>query len=160
MLFTEPYCQHLVKAKEAQATQERAKEISINMTKFSHLRLEAAHLQLLSDACYEDEIKVFSLPGNNVAVPALYSVTHENPLSYIHIRNNKCPLQICREKKSKLHSLMKKENPLCLHTLLSTMCEKDIAPATMQPPLTNKTSKTHREKSIEVNSGDHLDSLT
>ena len=152
MLFTEPYCQHLVKAKEAQATQERAKEISINMTKFSHLRLEAAHLQLLSDACYEDEIKVFSLPGNNLAVPSLFAATHENPLSYIHIRNHRCPLQVCREKKSKLHTLMKKENPLCLHTLLSTMSNIDPPnPVTVQPPLPKKT-KINREKTIEVNS--------
>ena len=67
------------------------------MTEFSHLKLEAVHLKVLSDACCEDEIKVFSLPGNNLAVPSLFAATHENPLRYIHIRNHRCPLQVCRD---------------------------------------------------------------
>lgn len=39
-------------------------------------------------------------------------------MDYVHIRKQKCPLTSCKESKSKLHTLSKKETPICLHTVL------------------------------------------
>ena len=129
-----------------------ATELTLQMSGFAHLKLSSEHMNVLNEGSSDGTtIKVYSLPGNNIAVPSLFPTTHENPLSYLHIRNKKCPLQMCRETKSKLHTLLRKENPICLHTLLSTMAEVDSP--TEISTLTNakkKTTKLDRIATIEV----------
>ena len=63
-------------------------------------------------------IKVFSAPGNNLIVPSCKVISHTSPLPFIHLHKQVCPLQACKAKKSKQHSLAKKDDVLCIHVLL------------------------------------------
>ena len=120
------YCQHLIKGREACDKQQKASDVAINSLLFNQFHVDGEHLEILKKNCNADGyLHVYNLPGNIMAVPSLLAMTHDNPLKYLHIRNNRCPLQICKEQRSKLHTLMKKENPLCLHTFL-TYCAKGI----------------------------------
>lgn len=100
----------------------KAEEINIEFEKIKKLRLDKDDLTMMRSASSSSGrlIRIYSLPGNNFAVPSLFDKTHENPLEFIHLRNLTCPLNVCKEKRSKLHTLMKKEGPICLHTLIVT----------------------------------------
>ena len=81
--------------------------------------LKDEDFQLLQSNSVDGKIDVFVLPENIFVVPSFAPPTHDNPLRFIHIRNQKCPLTTCKEKKSKLHTLTQKDNPLCIHTILT-----------------------------------------
>ena len=81
--------------------------------------LKDEDFQLLQSNSVDGKIDVFVLPENIFVVPSFAPPTHDNPLRFIHIRNQKCPLTTCKEKKSKLRTLTKKEAPLCIHTVLT-----------------------------------------
>ena len=66
-----------------------------------------------------DVLTVYKLPDRNLVVPLLGPITHECPLQFLHIRDFKCPLKKCKEARAKVHTLLKKEGPLCLHNLLA-----------------------------------------
>ena len=51
-------------------------------------------------------------------VPSFEAPSYDSPLEYIHIKDSKCPLPKCKEKKGKAHTLVRKEVPLCIHTVL------------------------------------------
>ena len=114
------YCTHLKQAADAKANNVTAKEFLVTKEKIKSLKLDKDDLAVLGEASVNGLIPVYILPDNNLAVPALGDKSHENPLDYLHIRDLKCPLQKCREKRAKLHTLIHKEGPICLHTLLGT----------------------------------------
>ena len=64
------------------------------------------------------EINIWELPDKINVVPSFSPPSHESPTEYLHLRNDKCPLSKCKEGKSKFRTLMKKEEPLCVHTVL------------------------------------------
>ena len=72
---------------------------------------------------YAGQISVYMLPGDNYVIPSLQAPNHECPLQMVHVRNLICPLGHCKQKKSKLHTLLKKETPLCLHTIICHAAE-------------------------------------
>ena len=113
------YCDHLEKAEAAKETEAKADEINVQFKDIQKLKLEKEDLKWLKAARVDGMIKMYAVPGNNLVVPSLVERTHENPLEFLHLRNKKCPLGVCRENRSKLHTLLKKEGPLCLHTLLA-----------------------------------------
>ena len=118
------YCDHLEAAADAIANDDKAEEFVIKKEKLDMLKLEKGDLEMLSRANVDGELKVYILPDNNLAVPSLYDRSHENPLDFLHIKNLKCPLSKCHDKRAKVHTLLKKEGPICLHTLLA-YCVKD-----------------------------------
>ena len=95
------------------------------------------------------KINIWALPDKVYIVPSFDTPGYESPLEYIHIRNEKCPLSKCKEKKSKLHSLEKKEQPLCLHTVLI----HSIAQASLTASSSSKKTpmpKLNRELSTKI----------
>ena len=123
----ENYCHHLEKAREAEEKQINATFVTLTMKDFEDLKIDTNHLNILKNNCQDGyALNVYTLPGNNLAVPSLYEKSHDNPLNMLHVKDNKCPLQMCKEKRSKLHSLMKKETPLCLHTLLTHCAQAKV----------------------------------
>ena len=144
------YCQHIEKAVEAKSTGNHAKVLKIELSKFQHLNLNQEHINLLQNASdSQSYLQVYSLPGNNIVVPSLYERTHENPLKYLHIKNKTCSLNMCRDKRSKLHTLLKKENPLCLHVLLNDIARVDDE--LVSDTTTKKTNwRISRDASVQV----------
>lgn len=114
----EKYCEHLQQAEEAKANNVKADEFQVKNTKLDSLNLDECDLRKLKAASKDGCVTTFILPGSNLAVPSLVERSHDNPLEFLHLKNLKCPLQKCKEKKSKLHTLMKKDGPICLHSLL------------------------------------------
>ena len=102
---------------------------------------------LAAAASSEGLIPVYVLPGDNLVVPSFSSPNHESPLQLIHVRSNKCPLGSCKEKKTKLHTLVAKERPVCLHTLLCHAV-RDSAPSTSSK---TKTFVPKIDRDLSVN---------
>jgi hypothetical protein len=121
------YCDHLEKAAAAQTNNVKADEFKVKFEKLQSLKLEKNDLELLKASCSKTDgmVTLYSLPGNNMVVPSLHVKTHDNPLPFLHLRNRVCPLIVCKEKRSKLHTLQKKEGPLCLHTLLANCLQTE-----------------------------------
>ena len=91
---------------------------TVKLRKLKNL-IKDEDFQILESNSVSGKIDVFVLPENIFVVPSFAPPTHDNPLRFIHIKNQKCPLTTCREKKSKLHTLTKKQAPLCIHTVLT-----------------------------------------
>ena len=66
----------------------------------------------------ENEVHVFELPGNNIAVPLCGTEKGQTMVDFVHVRDLKCGLDICNKRKSKKHTLVVKEVPVCPHVLL------------------------------------------
>jgi hypothetical protein len=139
------YCKHLGDAQEAKNANEYADRNDIKIEDLRKVLKNPPDLKILQEASNQGIISVFSLPGDNMVVPTCTLPTHEAPLNYIHIRNDKCPLGSCKEKKSKLHTLASKSQPLCLHTLLTHAVEKSDKPKPMKPHV----PKINREISVD-----------
>ena len=75
----------------------------------------------------DGRVEIAVLPGNIYVVPTFSPPSHDNPLQYVHIRDEKCPLEICKEKRSKLRLLLKKDPPLCIHTVLAALAAKSTS---------------------------------
>ena len=112
------YCNHLEEAQKAVTRGNYAAKQSVKLKKLRNI-LKDEDFKILQTHSTNDKIEVFVLPGNVYVVPSLAPPSHDNPLRFIHIRNQKCPLSTCKEKKSKLHTLTQKDNPLCIHTILT-----------------------------------------
>ena len=80
--------------------------------------LKIEDYKILEENSSGGKIDIYVLPENIYAVPSFSPPTHDSPLEYIHIHKEKCPITSCKEKKTKLHSLVKKEAPICIHTVL------------------------------------------
>ena len=118
------YCEHLKQAQKAINMRECAEKKLVAIKDLEKILKNADDLKVLSAASSDGQIPVYVLPGNNMVVPSFSPPSHESPLELIHIRNMKCPLGSCREKRSKLHTLTKKEQPICLHTILCHSVEE------------------------------------
>ena len=67
----------------------------------------------------DGEVHVFILPGGNLAVPLLGIDKDQYMTDFVHIRDLKCNLARCvKQLKSKQHTLVVKNRPVCRHTLL------------------------------------------
>lgn len=112
------YCSHLKDAKEAAENKLTAKENYVSIQKLKSFNLKAEDMEVLQSVSSGENIKVYSAPGKNLVVPSLREKSHECPVPYVHLRDLKCPLNSCKDKQSKLHTLAKKEPVICLHSLL------------------------------------------
>ena len=79
-------------------------------------------------------------------------------------RNLECPLQGCREKnRSKVHTLIKKDKPLCLHTLLGySIPQQDDASqsSSVKPKQVPKIDREATVKHILEKITEHVPSMT
>ena len=112
------YCSHLKDANYALEKKVFAEEHLVKLEDLSKLKLSESDLLKFQEASSDEKISVFSAPGDNLIVPSLSEVSHICPLPFVHIRKKICPLPACKGKKSKLHSLGKKDEVLCEHSLL------------------------------------------
>ena len=115
-----PYCHHLVDAQNAIKHRRFATEHLLKIEEMRQLINEES-FEILRKSCVDGKLKIYSIlaNGDNLAVPLLQQKSHNCPVSYIHIRNMECPLPSCKARKSKLHTLGKKEPALCLHSVLA-----------------------------------------
>ena len=114
------FCTHLEEAQKAVDTENYARKIKIKLKKLKEI-LKLDDFKIVEQNAINGKIEVAILPEDIFVVPSFSPPSHDNPISYIHIRNNKCPLESCKEKRSKLHSLVKKNDPLCIHTMLTAL---------------------------------------
>ena len=112
------YCTHLEQAQKALEVQDYADKKFVKIEDMEKLINKPDDLVILKASSSDGLIPVYVLPGNNHVVPSFSPPSYESPLQLIHIRNYKCPLGSCQEKRTKLHTLVAKKQPLCLHTLL------------------------------------------
>ena len=138
-LITISYCNLLI---------VNAEEIKISKEKILSFNLDPADMKKLSDTFLNDDITIFKIPDNNLVVPLLGPATHENPVPVIHIRDYKCPLRKCRESRAKVHTLLKKEGPLCLHNLLAWCTAGNES--NEQPMSEGKSSRHHLDRDLTV----------
>ena len=113
------YCKHLENGQKAANAKEYADTIHVQINDLQKLLKNPDDLKVFKNASHEGKICVFVLPGDNLVVPTFSPPGHEIPLDLVHIRNSTCHLNSCKEKKSKLHTLTSKDQPLCLHTILA-----------------------------------------
>ena len=72
----------------------------------------------------DGEVHVFQLPGGNLAVPLLGLEKDQFMTDFVHVRDLKCSLDRCMKKtKSKHHTLVVKDHPVCRHSLLGHLVE-------------------------------------
>ena len=74
----------------------------------------------LKNESSDGEILIFTLPGENIAVPLLGIDKNKLMTDFVHLRNLKCNLETCSKVKSKLHTLVVKGLPVCRHSLLGS----------------------------------------
>ena len=108
------YCPHLQAAQDALSAGRYAVGKSVKLSFLKEIIKDENIYKNSSDS----KINVSVLPDDIYVVPSFSAPTHDCPVDYVHIRKQKCPLTSCKESKSKLHTLSKKETPLCLHTIL------------------------------------------
>lgn len=73
----------------------------------------------MKDESSDNEVHVWLLPGGNIAVPLCGTEKGQSMTEFVHVRDLKCSLDICTKNiKSKKHTLVVKEVPVCQHTLL------------------------------------------
>ena len=140
------YCQHLEEAMKACEIQDFAEENLIEIEKLEKVLTNKEDIAALQASAVNGKLTVYSLPGNNVAVPSFATVSHECPVGFIHIRNKKCTIRSCRARRSKQRTLTAKQQPICLHSLVNLAV---INPETF-PTSTKKTfvPKINRDLSI------------
>ena len=143
------YCNHLKQAESAKANNAKAEEFLVTKEKLKSLNLDKSDLATLKEASENGVIKLYILPDNNLAVPSLSVKSHENPLKYLHVRNLKCPLTKCQEKRSKLHTLIKKEGPICLHTLLGYCAQPQVLGAASSKEKAKPIPKLDRDLTVK-----------
>ena len=97
----------------------QAEEVRIPMERLEKFNLDKKVLHSISAVLKDDSLLVYKLPDSNIAVPLLGPITHENPVNVVHVRDYKCPLKKCNESRVRIHTLLKKQNPICLHTMLA-----------------------------------------
>ena len=147
------FCTHLEEAQKAVDTENYARKIKIKLKKLKQI-LELDDFKIVEENAINGKVEVAILPQDIFVVPSFSPPSHNNPIEYIHIRNNKCPLESCKEKRSKLHSLVKKDAPLCIHTMLTALASNQN-PSTPQPSLARSTSV-----SASASSSSHLPTRT
>lgn len=122
------FCQHIKKAREASSAKIFAKVENISLQRvlsnISDEELEEAIKKESSD----EEIMVFLLPGEIIAVPLFNSETSgsEN-LDFVHVKGMKCTLESCTKSKKRKHTLVAKEPSLCLHSFLCRLLDSQPA---------------------------------
>ena len=112
------YCSHLKEAHFALENEQFSAEHLVKLEDLSKLKLSESDMKSLNEASSEGSVRSFSAPGDNLIVPSFSPVTHVAPLPFIHLRKGACPILSCKNKRSKQHSLAKKSEVLCLHSLL------------------------------------------
>ena len=112
------YCPHLVEAQNALTNGEYADKKTLELETLKKLVKGEEIIKELTEASSAGKIDVWELPDKIFIVPSFAPPSHESPIEYIHVKNESCPLSKCKQIKSKLHTLTKKEQPLCIHTIL------------------------------------------
>ena len=112
------YCKHLELADEARTAGIHAEKKEVKMKHIKKLIKNESDCEELAKVSSGGKIIIWKLPDQTYIVPSMAELTHESPVEFLHISNNKCPLSKCKEKKSKIHALSRKDQPLCLHTFL------------------------------------------
>ena len=152
----EKYCDHLKQAEDARVNDVKAKEYEVKDAKLSTFKLDESELNTYKAASSGGSITTYILPGNNVVVPSMMKRSHDNPCEFLHIRNLQCPLQACKDKKkTKVRTLIKKDKPLCLHTLLAD-CTKLLEAETIAEE-TNPGEATSAKASTRPKPGPKID---
>ena len=112
------YCPHLQAAQDALSAGRFAVGKSLKLSFLKEILKDENDYKILEAYSSNGKINISVLPEEIYVVPSFSAPTHDSPVDYIHIRKQNCPLTSCKESKSKLHMLSKKETPLCLHTVL------------------------------------------
>ena len=82
----------------------------------------------------DGEIHVYLLPGDNIVVPLLGLDKDQFMTDFVHIRDLKCSIDKCTKKvKSKHHTLVVKDHPVCRHLLLAHLVESPADQAQHAP---------------------------
>ena len=103
------YCRHIKLAEEAFKAELFAQEIKVSAEKLKKKLKNKISKQKIDElASDEGSISIFVLPGNHVVVPSCTEQSAEAPLPYLHLKKDICHFSKCKEKTSKLHSLIKK----------------------------------------------------
>ena len=159
-------CPHIIAAQKAAVSGDNATKKSVDLATLQRLLNEDLFKKVESTA-KKGKIRFWAVPDNTYVVPSYEPANHDSPTEYIHIKDGKCPLSACKEKKNKVHSLAVKEVPLCVHNILihSTV----DPPVSTDQPDTNSTKpklaspKMDREstvKNIVTNISEHFPSIT
>ena len=112
------YCDHLILADKARTAGIHAEKKRVKIKHLEKLLKNRNDYEELVKVSSGGEINIWELPDGTYIVPSMFDITHESPVEFLHILNKQCLLSKCKEKKSKIHSLSKKDQPLCLHTFL------------------------------------------
>ena len=148
----ENYCEHLDKAHEAHVKNVKADEFQVTISKLKSLKLDESDIGIIEAASKNSSVTVYILHGTNIAVPSLFNKSHDNPLEFLHLRNLECPLNSCKERRSKLHTLMKKDRQLCLHSLLGHCVPSTLKVEDSASVLKEKTKAAPKiERDLTVN---------
>ena len=129
------YCEHLVAAQTALVSREYADKKTVELATMRKLIKSDEVINELASISTSGQIDIWKLPDNIYVVPSFSPPSHESPTEYLHIRNDKCPLSKCKEGKSKLRTLIKKEEPLCVHTVLvhSSVQDQELSKESTSP---------------------------
>lgn len=117
------YCSHLKDASFAFKNKQFASEHLVKIADLVKLNVGEAKLTKFKEASTDDQIRVYSAPGNNLIVPSFTTTSHSCPLPFIHLRNKICPLLSCKGKQKKHHALQNKEPVLCVHVICFKFCD-------------------------------------
>ena len=139
-------CDHLKQAQAANEAKEFADKKFVDTKDLEKVLKNVKDLDIFSSASSDGRIPVYILPGENHVVPSMSHKSYESPLQLIHLRRNKCPLLSCKEKRSKLHTLTKKDQYLCPHNLLCHLV-KDLSSDESSEPRV-RVPKLNRDLSI------------
>ena len=141
------YCRHLEEALKAFEIQDYAEKEFVEIQKLEEFLPDPNDFAAVKALRTDGTIPVFCLPGNNYVVPSFSAASHECPLQLRHIRNLKCTIRSCREKRTKQRTLMAKQPPMCLHSLL---CHAITDPNLTNLPKTKEfVPKIKRDLSID-----------
>ena len=116
----------------------------------------------LTEASSAGKIDVWELPDKIFIVPSFSPPSHESPVEYIHVKDDNCPLSKCRQGKSKLHTLAKKEQPLCVHNILvhSTVQVQGSSKSSTKKVAVPKLDRDITTKIVMNQISEHFPSLT
>ena len=153
------YCDHLIQADKVLKCKEYAEPSILDLDDLKKT-MSDEDFAVLSTGCSDGKLLIWKLPENVYVVPSFCELSHETPLSYIHIRDKKCPLATCKEKKSKLHTLTKKDQPLCNHTLLIHHSTGQHESPTTKREFFPKLNRDQTTKIVMDNILSHFPSMT
>ena len=143
----ENYCSHLIATQAALSAGAYAAEKTVLLTNLQKL-LSDEQYNKLKDSTSTGTLKLWAVPDGTYVVPTFEPASYHSPTEYIHIREGKCPLPQCKEKKSKTHALVRKEVPLCIHNVLVHAATDTTTTATQ--PTASKVSIPKLDRDLTV----------